>query len=148
MKSQTNFVILTGLLFGIVFILSSGNVLAQKKQVIKQVNKFAKLDTNKDGKISKEEFLTYSQTEFNTKDANKDGKITKDECGKFDKLNKDGNDFVSKNEFLKGHENMFMKMDVDKNGKISKEEFATFQTAIKKEGKCGKSKMNKIKYKK
>jgi hypothetical protein len=43
---------------------------------------FDKMDTNKDGKISKDEHMAKCQKRFEAMDTNNDGFITREECGK------------------------------------------------------------------
>jgi len=118
----------------------------ENKEMNEDADSFTLFDADKNGIVTKDEFIKAHENEFAEKDKNKDGKITKDECGMFDKLNKDNNDFVDKDEFLKGHEEIFALIDTDKNGEMTKEELAAFKTSMKKEagkmkcgdGKCGK----------
>lgn len=53
-------------------------------------NMMSKVDSNKDGKISKEEFLKYQEAKFEKKDLNKDGFIDKDEMDKMMKKHMHG----------------------------------------------------------
>jgi hypothetical protein len=41
------------------------------------------MDENKDGKVSKEEFLKYNEAIFNKVDANRDGSVDKDEADSY-----------------------------------------------------------------
>ena len=41
------------------------------------------MDKNKDGKVSKEEFLKYNEAIFNKVDANRDGSVDKDEADSY-----------------------------------------------------------------
>ena len=43
---------------------------------------FDEMDTNKDGKISKEEHMAKCESRFKAMDTNNDGFLTRDECGK------------------------------------------------------------------
>ena len=45
----------------------------------KMAKKFEKMDTDKDGAISKDEFITYKTSKFEKMDANNDGKLTMEE---------------------------------------------------------------------
>ena len=100
------------------------------------------MDTNKDGKVSKEEFMKAHEAMFDQMDANKDGFIDKDEMGKMMEgkcgmsmmdTNKDGK--VSKEEFTKHHDAMFDQMDANKDGSIDKDEMGKMM-----DGKCGMGK--------
>jgi hypothetical protein len=44
--------------------------------------KFDKMDTNKDGKISRDEHMAKCNKRFEAMDTNNDGFLTRDECGK------------------------------------------------------------------
>jgi Ca2+-binding EF-hand superfamily protein len=73
----------------------------------------ARVDTDKDGKISKAEFDAESATLFQRLDKNSDGKIASDEVPTHHWGGKDGG---------KGG-GMLGRMDTDKDGKITKAEF-------------------------
>lgn len=99
---------------------------------------FEDADTNKDGKVSKAEFLAASDGRFDEMDFNKDGFIDKSDleahraaceagkilCGPLARLdaNKDGK--VSKAEFMAGPHPMFGRMDANKDGVIDQNEIA------------------------
>ena len=76
-----------------------------------QHDKFDAMDTNKDGKISYEEYMAYHQ--FDAMDTNKDGKISYEEYmayhqklseEKFKALDADSNGFVTREEYQKARE--------------------------------------------
>ncbi len=96
---------------------------------------FAVMDSDGDGKITKEEFVAHVTKEFAEKDANGDGKITKEECDHFDALNTDGDDFISDEEFEAGHGNMFAKMDADTDGFVTEEEMNAHVASMEEDGK-------------
>jgi len=143
----TKLAFLAILMTSFVFITSCGDNQAKNEAAAKQaveeaqkkVDHFAEVDADKDGKLSKEEFVGHTKEEFGKKDKNGDGKLDKDECGMIDKFdaNKDGG--VNPEEFAKGHETMFAKIDADKDGTVTKEEFVAFRASMKK-GKCGEGK--------
>lgn len=98
---------------------------------------FKAIDTNSDGKVTKEEFAAHAAEEYAAKDKNNDGKVDSKECMMFDKFNKDGNDYLSKDEFVKGHKGMFDKIDSDKSGSISRSELNAFHKSMMEPGKFG-----------
>ncbi len=113
---------------------------------------FARMDTNKDGKISKDEAKNFILQNFDRIDANKDGSIDKDELRKFvartmaaggpgggrggfgapagpdfDALDKNADGRLTRDE-LKGtpYADKFDEIDTNKDGKIDKKEFAAY----------------------
>ena len=79
-----------------------------KKHGAKQ---FTMIDTNEDGKLSKEEMLQFHENHFT-------------------KIDADGDGFVSKEEMKaqhKGKKKRFMKMDTNNDGVVSDEEKAAFK---------------------
>jgi Ca2+-binding EF-hand superfamily protein len=114
---------------------------------------FERMDTNKDGKISKEEAKNLIAQNFDRIDANKDGYIDKDELRRwvaqtmamgpgggfgrgglggpagpdFDALDKNADGRLTREE-LKGtpFEEKFDEIDTNKDGKIDKKEFAAY----------------------
>ncbi len=99
---------------------------------------FEDADANRDGKVSKAEFLAASDGRFDDMDFNKDGYLDQSDfeahraaceagkilCGPMARLdtNKDGK--VSKAEFMNGPRPMFERMDTNKNGVIDQSEMA------------------------
>ena len=93
-----------------------------------------RVDTDKDGKISKAEFDAAGQQMFAKLDENKDGKIEGNEMPQrhwakfgdkmFDRMdtNKDGN--VTKAEFQAAGDKMFQRMDKNGDGIIEKDEMS------------------------
>ena len=105
--------------------------------------KFTKIDADKNGKASKDEFVAFSKAEFKEKDAkgNNDGKIQKEECGGFATISPDGKDLTEK-EFVSARATVFESIDTDKDGSFSVDDFVTFKLSsmkkhAAKEGKCG-----------
>lgn len=77
-----------------------------------------KMDTNKDGEISKDEFTAHHEKKFNEMDTNKDGKVSKQEGEEFYKAMKEKREKMKKEkgEHAKEHEGH------DKNSESKKEE--------------------------
>ena len=97
---------------------------------------FSALDTNKDGKISKEEFEAQRPERIQMADANKDGKVTKKEFEKFvverakahaDEMfarldrNKDGTIDSADSKMMA--DTRFDRLDTNHDGSITKDEF-------------------------
>ncbi len=94
--------------------------------------RFARLDTNRDGTVTWEEALRARSRDFDAQDKNNDRRITPAEFrgrqpfASFD-INRDG--MVTKAEFLALHRSMFMQFDADANQGLSAAEFAAAQRA-------------------
>ncbi|MES1150612.1 MAG: EF-hand domain-containing protein [Dongia sp.] len=90
----------------------------------------ARVDTDKDGKISKAEFDTESTALFKRLDKNSDGKIAADEVparhwGKgpqFGMMDTDKDGKVTKAEFTAAEDHMFQKLDANGDGVITPDE--------------------------
>ncbi len=96
---------------------------------------FQRLDVNKDGMVSRDEYMGERQKRFVTLDKNKDGAISKEEFlagakdkdrrGKhFEALDADRNGQVSKAEWDAASARHFDRRDANKDGTWSKEELA------------------------
>jgi Ca2+-binding EF-hand superfamily protein len=92
---------------------------------------FSGMDTNKDGAVSKQEYLDSHAKKFDAMDKNKDGKITADEMPTKNKgkpnvvfnemdVNKDG--VVTKQEYLDYYAKKFDAADKNKDGKLTADE--------------------------
>jgi Ca2+-binding EF-hand superfamily protein len=80
------------------------------------------MDTDKNGKISRQEYLKFIQTEFDRMDRNKNGELDAKELmqSKLQSTSSTGDDYVKQ---------LLLLMDTDKNGKISREEYMKFMQA-------------------
>lgn len=105
---------------------------------------FAKMDINKDGRVSADEHATGAKQMFDAMDANKDGKVTAAEMDaahervtgakatgaemsapeKIKVIDKDGDRILSAAEHASGSQAMFEKMDTNKDGQLSRIELA------------------------
>jgi len=93
---------------------------------------FSKLDKNKDGKISKKEYMEATTAVFERLDKNHDGVITRDELAHMDKkdadqfiketdINKDGK--IIKKEYDRAAAKRFKQLDKNRDGFINKREW-------------------------
>ena len=93
-----------------------------------------RVDTDKDGKISKAEFDAEGSKMFAKLDENSDGKIASDEMPQrhwarfggqmFDRMDADHDGNVTKAEFQAAGEKMFQRMDKNNDGIIEKDEMS------------------------
>lgn len=130
-SSKTHSLLVSGLaLFALPFAFAGGDDL------------FAKMDTNGDGKVTKEEHAAGAKQMFAQMDANKDGIVTATEmeamshgkpaeagtvaalsaAEKIKVIDKDGDGRLTAAEHATGSEAMFGKMDANGDGTLSKEE--------------------------
>ena len=82
---------------------------------------FKTRDKNEDGKLSKDELIGFVSNDFTKLDTDKDGFISKNELAKsskFDKKNKRSNDRKERPSI----EGLLAEMDTNKDGKLSKDE--------------------------
>jgi Ca2+-binding EF-hand superfamily protein len=92
-----------------------------------------KLDKNKDGKISKQEYLGAISGSFDKLDRNRDGSISRDELEHMDKkdleaftkeTDADGDGIILRKEFEKAAAKRFQQLDKNRNGFINNDEWA------------------------
>ena len=123
--------------------LASQSLAAEPKSAAADAE-FAKMDTNKDGKVSVDEHVAGAKQMFDTMDGNKDGKVTAAEmeaahqrvtgrkatksdmtaADKIKVVDSDGDGILTGEEHAVGSRAMFEKMDADKDGLLTKEELA------------------------
>jgi len=91
---------------------------------VKQLAAFKEKDANKDGKISKEEYIAHFAAGFDRKDKNSDGTLSSTEHThrSFAGADQDNNGQLTRKEFASIFERQFKGLDKDRNGVISAEE--------------------------
>lgn len=98
-----------------------------------------KLDKNKDGKISKQEYLDAISGSFDKLDKNRDGSINRDELGHMDKkaleaftkeTDTDGDGIINKKEFEQAAAKRFKQFDKNRNGFINKDEWGAGRSEL------------------
>ena len=110
MKKTLTFALVTGLAFGSTAAFADGMHHGHGKHL------WNKLDTNQDGKVTRDELNADVSALFDSVDANKDGKVTQDEASQF---------FAAKREEIKAkHAERLQTADTNKDGKWSKDELS------------------------
>lgn len=107
---------------------------------------FTGIDKNKDGKISKQEYLDAAKKTFNKLDKNRDGFLSKEELEAADKaaakkflketdVNKDGK--ISQEEYIKAAEKRFKFLDKNHDGFIDQKEWNDKNTSVNRNSQVG-----------
>ncbi len=100
--------------------------------------KYHTFDLNKDGKVTRDEFVKRSHAEFKEKDKNHDNMVDKNECPGFAMLNPEGNP-VDENQYVKLRGERFDDMNTDKNDILTENEFVSYKLAFAKKMKAKKA---------
>lgn len=105
---------------------------------------FAKVDTNKDGKITKEEIVAYRTAQFKAADKNNDGFLEGEEIRvfitnrRFAMRDADGDGKISAKEFGERRADRFKELDQNKDGTLTPEELqAARDTRMRRMRKAG-----------
>lgn len=110
MKKTLTFALVTGLAFGSTAAFAEGREHGHGDMF------WNKLDTNQDGKVTRDELKADITTRFTAIDTNKDGKVTQDEASQY---------FASKRDEMKQKfAERLKEADTNKDGKWSKEELS------------------------
>lgn len=98
-----------------------------------RAHRFDKLDSNKDGRVSRDEMLGKATERFDRADANKDGTLTTEERAAahkrfaeehFKKADKNGDGALTADELPPHFAKMLGKLDANKDGKLTQPELA------------------------
>jgi hypothetical protein len=112
--------------------------------------KFQKMDTNGDGRVSRDEHASFAKSKFAKMDANGDNSVTTAEmesawqkhagkrtdgkqlsaADKLNKLDKNGDGRLSAEEHTSGTADMFQQMDANSDGSLSESELKTGHEAL------------------
>jgi Ca2+-binding EF-hand superfamily protein len=88
------------------------------------------MDADRNGTVSKSEFLQYMSQEFDRRDVNKSGQLERSELSRtaataqqlVRRMDRDANGRVSKSEFLQHMSQTFDRLDVNKSGQLEPNE--------------------------
>ena len=123
----------------VLFLLAGDAARAQQSQPYDPHKAFKEADKNKDGAIEMSEFYERITDVFFIGDTNKDGKLSKDEYDAvvvtrtdFVTVDKNGDGFVSESEFIATRIPLFEQADKNKDGKLSEDEVTSMYEANKK----------------
>jgi Ca2+-binding EF-hand superfamily protein len=115
-----------------------GNGSISKEEFMTPKNKISKYDKDGDGKMNEAEFIEKHKERFAKMDSNKDGFLTKEEKESYKEEREDKKEEREdkKEEHMKKKEGKFNEIDADKNGKITKEELEAYRASKKADKKA------------
>jgi Ca2+-binding EF-hand superfamily protein len=118
---------------------SSASAQAPQQRAYDPHQAFVESDKNKDGFIEMSEFVERINDVYFLGDTNKDGKLSKDEYDAivviredYTIVDKNGDGVISESEFVAARVPLFEKADTDKDGKLSEQEIKAAYEAKKK----------------
>jgi len=104
------------------------------------------MDADRNGTVSKSEFLQYMSQEFDRRDANKSGQLERNELSRtaataqqlLRRMDRDANGRVSKSEFLQHMSQTFDRLDVNKSGQLEPNELQRLPSSYtcSRDGTC------------
>jgi Ca2+-binding EF-hand superfamily protein len=119
---------------------SSGAGTGQVRQLLRM------MDADRNGTVSKSEFLQYMSQEFDRRDANKSGQLERSELSRtaataqqlLRRMDRDANGRVSKSEFLQHMSQTFDRLDVNKSGQLEPNELQRLPSSYtcSRDGTC------------
>jgi EF hand len=119
---------------------SAGAGTGQVRQLLRM------MDADRNGTVSKSEFLQYMSQEFDRRDANKSGQLERNELSRtaataqqlLRRMDRDANGRVSKSEFLQHMSQTFDRLDVNKSGQLEPNELQRLPSSYtcSRDGTC------------
>jgi Ca2+-binding EF-hand superfamily protein len=104
------------------------------------------MDADRNGTVSKSEFLQYMSQEFDRRDVNKSGQLERSELSRtaataqqlLRRMDRDANGRVSKSEFLQHMSQTFDRLDVNKSGQLEPNELQRLPSSYtcSRDGTC------------
>ncbi len=100
-----------------------------------RMHKFEKLDSNSDGRVTRDEMLSRATERFDKVDANRDGSVTTEERKalhqkhaeeRFTKMDKNNDGALSADELPSHFATRLLKLDADNDSKLTRAELANF----------------------
>ncbi len=128
---------------------SPRNALSARTQRLRRlrIRRYAEIDSDRDGRIVRREYMAFGRRLFARLDSSGDGKLTLSEVrsrrtlkappakarqagGLFEQLDNNRNGAISLDELLSARRIVFRRLDTDKNGTINATEFAAREATI------------------